>query len=137
MKKSKKEEVIWWKVVNKNRRSVIVDRYNTDTSVIDALVLAYNKGEITRAKRGSYGCFCFSNHSEAIQFSSEDTDSFVIRVRPVGIIKPTPTHIPVLKNKPIRYIKDSIKRLKLGKPIEASWKVPRSTVCCTAVEVLD
>jgi hypothetical protein len=136
MKKSK-EEVIWWKVVNKNRRSVIVDRYNTDPSVTNAFALTYNKGEITRAKRGSYGCFCFSTCSEAQRFSSEETGSFVIRVRPVGVIKATPTYIPGLKNKPIRYIKDGIKRLKLGKPIETAWRVPSHTVCCTAVEVLD
>ena len=135
--RKKKEEVIWWKVVNKNRRSVIVDNCDTGTSITNALALTYNKGEIVRAKHGSYGCFCFADVYNTQQCSSTDPDSLTIRVKPVGTIKPTPKHVPELRNRPLRDVRNDIRLLKLGKIVKESWLVPKSTVCCTAVEVLD
>ena len=137
MKKSKKEDIIWWKVVNENRRSVIVDRCSTGTSITDALALTYNKGEIVRAKHGSYGCFCFADFYNAQQCCSTEPNSLIIRVKPVGTIKPTPEYVPELRNRHLRDVRNDVRALKLGITVEEAWEVPISTVCCTAVEVLD
>jgi hypothetical protein len=133
----KKEDVVWYKVVNNKRRSVVVDRYNTNPFIINALALTYNKGEIVKAKRGSYGCFCFKDQYAAESFSREEARSIVIRVRPIGTIKPVPKRIPGLKTTSLDYVKDAVKKLRSGQLVSVSWEVPASTVCCTAVEVLD
>jgi len=133
----KKEDVVWYKVVNQQRRSVIVDRNGTEDTVIDALALTYNKGKIVKSKHGSYGCFCFTDYTEATCFSEYEKGSFIIKVRPVGTIKQVPKRIPVLLFYNLFYIKENIKKLKLGQLVSASWPVPAHTVCCTAVEVLD
>ena len=134
----KKEDVVWYKVVNSKRRSVVIDRYNTNPFIINALALTYNKGEIVKAKRGSYGCFCFANFSDANNFSIMESGSFVVRVKPIGTIKPAPKYIPTLKRTNISLVKKTIKELNSGMVVPHTyWSVPEYTVCCTAVEVLD
>lgn len=134
----KKKDIILWKVVIKEtRESTIVGRQSIDSDIQNLYNLTYKKGTVVRARRGSYGCFCFKTRGAAVDFSASEFGSIIIRVKAIGTIKPTPKKIPHIRWSNLKEFKTDLKRLKEGKFIDSTWPVPDGTVCCTAVEVLD
>lgn len=134
----KKEDIILWKVVIKEtRESIIVGRQSIDSDIQNLYNLTYKKGTVVRARRDSYGCFCFKTRGAAIDFSASDFGSIIIRVKAIGTIKPTPKKIPLIRWSNLKELKTDLKRLKEGKFVDSLWPTPYNTVCCTSVEVLD
>lgn len=134
----KKKDIILWKVVIKEtRESIIVGRQSIDSDIQNLYNLTYKKGTVVRARRGSYGCFCFKTRGDAVDFSASEFGSIIIRVKAIGTIKPTPKKIPHIRWSNLKEFKTDLKLLKEGKFVDSPWPAPYNTVCCTAVEVLD
>jgi hypothetical protein len=136
----KKELEVLWKVVDKERKSIVINRGSTSRDIYKDFVLTYLPGTIVKSKRGSYGCFCFKTSLYARNYSIQEHDSFVIRVVPKGKIKPTPKLVPEVRLNTIKDLKRIVKKLKYGSAeteTESIWSVPDGTICCMAVEVLD
>ena len=134
----KKELEVLWKVVDKERKSIVINRESTSRDIHKDFVLTYLPGTIVKSKRNSYGCFCFKTLQDARNYPIHEPDSFVIRVIPKGKIKPTPKLVPEVRFNTIKDLKRIVKKLKYGSvETEIIWPVPNGTVCCTSVEVLD
>jgi hypothetical protein len=127
--------IVRWKVVDKNRNSLIVNssrKYN----------LKYEKNKIVKARSDSFGIFCFKTREQALNFcgykSKTDFITYcsstfkLIRIKPLCKAKTPKFCLPYW------YLNDSYKKYNLDpEKYNMPGNLHTGTICYQKVKVLD
>lgn len=117
---------IRYKVVNKNRKSVIIP-----SNFLSCIT--YEKDTIVEANKDTIGIFLFNRKKDAENFRNNALAQKILKVEPIGRGK-----IPKQIVRSVYLSNKSIKNLKIG--IEDVYKtslIPKGTICYPAVKVLN
>ena len=119
-------KLIKYKVVTIDRKSIIVPQTSK-------FCLTYNKGNIVKALPGTLGVLVFKSLHDALQFNI--FQGKIIKVRPIGRMKPTPFNVAVTFHGALQTT-IAIKAYNSSGQVKM-LPIPQGTQCYNTVEVLE